>query len=682
MKDDDIVGVDLDDCIDSDGQLSDTARLIIDRFNTYAEYSPSGNGVKLFCRGTKPRGKCKREGFECYDRNRFFTVTGKMVKGCPSKLSECDEALRWFQQTFLEDDKHDNDHGLPEFLDDTTEANIAKVREALPYVHRKHADDYVMWITIGQACFNAGGNELRADWMGWSESSQKFDLEECEAKWDSFVEDGGRSEDEQLGTGTVVHYAKQNGFKPSWCKPGAWLASAQGRNQNALATMFIDRYGADLRYVPAWKKWIVWDRKRFVIDEGGTRVTGLVRKFTKGLWQDFGAYAKRVAGDDGKAKTASHFVSSANSKSSIAAIGDLAKSDPRVLVDADQLDADPMLLNVQNGTLDLRSGEFREHSREDLMTQVASVSFDRLAKCPQWEDTCRMVFDEDDELIAYVQSVLGYSLSGDTGEHILPIAWGSGFNGKSTIWNAVLELAGDYGFLANESLLLGERSMHPTDKASLFQKRIVAISEPDKGCKLRESRVKELTGDDLITARRMNEDFWTFRRTHTFWLSSNHLPTISGTDDGIWRRIKLIPFAVNIRDRVDPVPGFHKRLVDSEGPGILNWLLAGFQNYRQNGFIEPAAVRDSCSAYRQDEDELARFIAECCDAADGLVVTATRLFDEYRRWGGKLNRTNFGREMGSRFDKEKPTSGEFRRKTIYRGLALSDAVQSRVSSEL
>jgi putative DNA primase/helicase len=282
-----------------------------------------------------------------------------------------------------------------------------------------------------------------------------------------------------------------------------------------------------------------------------------------------------------------------------------------------------------------------------------------------------MIFDGDPELIRYVQQLLGYSLTGDTGEHILPIAYGSGCNGKSTIWNAVLSLLGDYGGLANDSLLMGVKDTHPTEKAFLYQKRFVPISEPEQSARLRESRVKELTGDGTITARRMHEDFWSFTRTHTFWLSTNHLPRITGNDDGIWRRVKLIPFTVDLRKVTTPIPDLDKQLVTEEGPGILNWLIAGYLDYRRNGFIEPEVIKVATNGYRDQEDEIAMFIADRCVTGNQFVVPASALFDAYFKWGGKENRTMFGKAIGERFAKQIRSSGVYRKQTVYEGVGLS-----------
>lgn len=328
---------------------------------------------------------------------------------------------------------------------------------------------------------------------------------------------------------------------------------------------------------------------------------------------------------------------------------------------------------MSNGTIDLTTGELRPHDPADRITQLAPVEYDPDAECPKWLETLELVFDGAHDLIGYVQKLLGYSISGDTGEHILPLCYGSGNNGKSTIWNPVLELLGDYAALGNESLLLGDKHSHPTEIAFLYQKRFLPISEPEHGVRLRESRVKELTGDRTITARRMKEDFWSFTRTHTFWISTNHLPPIRGRDEGIWRRVKLIPFTVDLSNKVKPIKGFDRWLVQNEGPGILAWLVRGFMAYQREGLIEPEAVTERTQKFRDDSDPLGDFLAEYCEIDDGMVATASELFEAYsspEKFGGKWTKAAFGRAMAERFKKDRPTSGEYRSKTIYHGIAV------------
>ena len=445
----------------------------------------------------------------------------------------------------------------------------------------------------------------------------------------------------------------------------------EGRTDTANKTRFLNEFGNDLLYVPPWKKWLSWSGSRW-IDDNGVGTFQRAERYAKSLWEPMQEYAAMLDREE-LAKVIS-FLKSSNQSPKIKSFLELASFDERVVCPVDELNADPTLLNCVNGTIDLLTGTLRPHSPADRITQISNVAFDPNAGCPKWVETLGHIFDGDQAIIAYVQRLLGYSISGETGEHILPIAYGRGCNGKSTIWNVVADLLGDYATLANDELLMGDKGGHPTEKASLYQKRFVAISEPEKNSKLKESRVKELTGDRLITARRMHEDFWSFHRTHTFWISSNHLPRIDGTDEGIWRRVKLIPFSVDLRTKVEPIPDFDKWLVKHEGRGILAWLVRGFLDYRQNGLQEPEGVKLATSNYRADSDSLGEFLKEYVVEEAGSEVLASELFRVYTEiHKGKWSQTVFGKTLAEKFTKTKSQRAPNRGKTIYQGIRIRTA---------
>jgi len=449
------------------------------------------------------------------------------------------------------------------------------------------------------------------------------------------------------------------------------LDSPRGRTDTANARRFVEQFGREILHVPPWGKWLSWDGSRWK-DDSGVGAHQRATRYSVSLWDHLPELASRMLKKE--LDSVVSFIRQTNQAPKIAAFMKLAQTHPSVVCTVDELNADPMLLNCVNGTLDLSTGHLRPHNPADRITQITKVAFDPEALCPKWEETLSLIFDGNNGLVRYIQQLLGYSLSGATGEHILPIAYGNGCNGKSTVWNTIAELLGDYASLANEELLMGEKSNHPTEKAALYQKRFVAISEPERGSKLKESRVKELTGDRTITARRMHEDFWSFERTHTFWISSNHLPRISGVDEGIWRRVKLIPFLVNIRDKVAPIADFDKWLIQHEGRGILAWLVRGHLDYLANGLIEPDAVTAATSNYRADSDALGEFLTEYTVDEAVAEATAGELFKVYSEsFGGKWNQATFGKAMAERYTKTKGWRSPNRGKVIYTGLRLRTA---------
>jgi putative DNA primase/helicase len=306
----------------------------------------------------------------------------------------------------------------------------------------------------------------------------------------------------------------------------------------------------------------------------------------------------------------------------------MAKSD--LAVGPEELDTDPWLLNVENGTLDLRTGGLREHRKEDFITKLAPVAFTPDAACPRWESFLGRIFAGNAELIGYMQRLVGYCLTGATEEHVLPFLHGNGANGKSTFCETVLRLMGpDYAMKAAPDLLMAKRAeSHPTDRADLFGKRFVACIETEEGRRMAEALAKELTGGDRVRARRMREDFWEFAPTHHIWLAGNHKPTITGTDHGIWRRVKLIPFEVVI-----PEAEQDKKLaakLAAELPGILNLALAGCRDWQQGGMREPAIVRAATGQYSAEMDEVGRFVEEYCETGPGFLAPATELYEAFR----------------------------------------------------
>jgi putative DNA primase/helicase len=660
-------------------------------------------GLKVFIKASKPGSRCRKayhDGeVEIYDRDRFFTVTGNRIASAPSEVNVRQESLdAVYAQVFGNDEPGTN--GTPSASGGPQPSDSGSVCLS---------DDQIINLAFRR---RSSGAKFQALWNGdWNlyfnsaseaDSSVVFTLayftkdaaqidrifrrsQLMREKWDQ------KHGNETYGQRTIANALKKvtKQYDPTKKrsvapKPPSQIPQKIGfpntdidwdfrsdQTENAMAVEFIDGNQTILRYVPSWKKWLAWDSKRWKIDIDQSRTTRLARRLVRNYWDRM----RGIQSEEQQEKWA-EFCRRANRKTTIENVVSLARCDGRTTIDHELLNQNTYFLNLQNGTLDLSTSEFRDHRQTDSITQIANVAYDPKASCPKWRAFIDLIFGSDEEAKRYIQALLGYSCSGDVGEHILPICYGSGANGKSTLWNAIVELLGDYAMLAPSKLLLGTTNEHDTIIASLYQRRLVAISEPDEGSKLREARVKELTGDEQITARRMREDYWSFRRTHKFWLSTNHLPQINGTDEGIWRRIKLIPFRVDLRTVTKPIPDYHKLLISEEGPGILNWLLEGFKDWRKNGFTEPQSVISETTSYRGSSDELGRFIADCCEVSPELVVASSELFDAYRTWGGDLSQVRFSKQMQTRFAHSKRNFGRFRNKQVFEGISFSKSDQN------
>jgi putative DNA primase/helicase len=307
----------------------------------------------------------------------------------------------------------------------------------------------------------------------------------------------------------------------------------------------------------------------------------------------------------------------------------LARSEPGIPVTPDQLDGDPWVLNLYNGTLDLKSGELREHRREDLITKIAPVEYDPKAEAPTWEKTLQRVLPSE-ALRKFFKRLAGYCLTGDTSELTLCLLYGTGANGKSTVVNALLDVLGDFGKQAAPDLLLAKHGSHPTELADLLGARLVASVEVDEGRRLAEGLVKQLTGGDKVKARRMREDFWEFSPTHKLFMSVNHKPLVRGTDWAIWRRIRMIPFTETI-----PPEEQDKQLpkkLRAELPGILRWAVEGCLMWQREGLGEPDEVKAATEAYRAQMDLLASWIEERCIVHSDAWVPFKDLYTDYSEW--------------------------------------------------
>ena len=295
------------------------------------------------------------------------------------------------------------------------------------------------------------------------------------------------------------------------------------------------------------------------------------------------------------------------------------------------LDSDPLLLNLDNGSLDLRSGGLRPHRPEDLITKIAPLRFSEAAQCPRFLSFLDQIFAKDQELIRFIQRALGYSLTGLVTEQVFFLCYGTGANGKSTLMELIAGALGDYALTAPPGLLLAKKHEgHPTEIADLFAARFVHTSEVMADSKFDEQRIKSFTGGDTLKARRMREDFWSFKPTHKIWLSTNHRPEVQDSSHGFWRRVRMVPFTVTIPEEERDQHLLEK--LRAELPGILNWLVAGCLQWQSEGLGTCRAVEVATSAYRAESDTLAEFLEDECECAAFHEVQSSVLYKAYLTW--------------------------------------------------
>jgi putative DNA primase/helicase len=304
---------------------------------------------------------------------------------------------------------------------------------------------------------------------------------------------------------------------------------------------------------------------------------------------------------------------------------------PLMPVLPNELDQNEYLLNCPNGMIDLRTGNLLNHERWRYITKLCPTEYDPHAEAPIWLQFLSDVF-VNPELVSFVQRFLGYCLTADVSEQKLPIFFGSGANGKSTLLNAFMDVIGpEYTMQAMPDLLMEKTgNAHPTERAALFGKRFVSCVETDASRKLSESMVKMLTGGERIMARRMKEDFWEFEPSHKLVLCTNHKPVVTGTDHGIWRRMLLVPFTQRFEGS-----SIDKKLPEklrAEAEGILVWLVRGCQEWVQIGLSPPPVVSDATKEYQSQEDVIGRFIRDCYQETTSDSTKFSNLYRQFEIW--------------------------------------------------
>jgi putative DNA primase/helicase len=328
------------------------------------------------------------------------------------------------------------------------------------------------------------------------------------------------------------------------------------------------------------------------------------------------------------------------------------------------------LLNCANGTLDLRTGELRPHDAADLLTKMTGAAYRTGTAGAEFAKFLERV-QPDPEMRDYLARLLGHALEGRVVTHILPIFHGEGSNGKGTLTGAVLAALGDYADAADPDLLTArDFAAHPTGAADLFGLRLAVLHESDQGRQLAEGTVKRLTGGDRIKARRMREDFWSFEPSHTFLMLTNHKPIVGGTDEGIWRRLRLVPW-----DVVIPGDDRDEHLGDKlalELEAVLAWLVTGYQDWREHGLGDPGAVLEATASYRAESDALKRFIDQRCLTGPHFTAGSSDLFAVWSKWCAAEGeehgtQTAFARALqGHGLDKFKDGHGRMQ----WKGIAL------------
>lgn len=426
-------------------------------------------------------------------------------------------------------------------------------------------------------------------------------------------------------------------------------------------------FGNDIRYAADEDRWYVWDGARFSGEMGHVRLERLAKAATRAIYLDA---AKEP--DDAMARQMAAWALKSQSLSRLRAMIEVARSERGIAVGTDDFDRDADLLNCPNGTVDLRTGSLRAHRREDLITKLAGVDFDPVATCPTWDRFVSRAMLGDQLMVDYLRRLVGYMATGQTIEHVFPIFFGGGANGKSTFVNTVSMALGQYARATHPSTLMeraNDRGGLEPEVIKLIGARFVSAVESNDGKRLDEGRIKAITGGDRLSARTLHSEPIEFSPTFKMLLATNHRPTIRGTDQGIWRRVHLVEWHWQI-----PADEQNTRFGDElaqELPGILAWIVRGAVDWYAGGLAAPPKVLAATAAYRSAMDALATFLDEACVVAPHVRVGARDLLSAYRQWAERngerdLTQRALGLALSDRgFGQERTASARY-----WRGIGL------------
>ncbi len=446
------------------------------------------------------------------------------------------------------------------------------------------------------------------------------------------------------------------------------LADASPRcTDSANADAIVREHGGGYRYVAEWDLWLAWNGKHWDMSpaakgrvENAAALTARLEHYqTCGLIKELRAQVKPLLLDTLKdadkvtqlddeikrqLKILKWHEQSQNSSRIDAAVKILRT---RLGVRMADLDSNPWLFNVANGTVDLRTADLREHDRNDLITQISDIEWSDAATCPTWNAFLESSMGGQRDLVGYLQRLVGYSLTGTTREHVLAFFYGTGQNGKSTFMQTIRTVCGEYACAAPRDLLFEDKHgrRHPEELARLYGKRVAICAEIGEYNSFDEAKVKDLTGGDVVSCRRMRENSWDLTPTHTLFISGNHKPQVKGDDLGIWRRIRLVPWTVTVAQIDKELP----EKLRQELPGILRWAVLGCIEWQEQGLVEPAAVLAATNDYRSESDVLGEFLSTWVVFEEDGRVSRKSLRERYEEWCKDAGHLPLGaRKVGQR----------------------------------
>lgn len=668
--------IDLDDAYDLD-RLHPWAAEIVERFPAcYWELSPSQRGVHGIGRGSLPPNGNRRGQVELYDTARFATITGWALPGTGGIGEDCTSELAAFHAELFAPvvavtTPVTATAPPPPFTDEEllTRALGAKNGEKLRRLLAGDTSDYDSASEADMAAV-----AMLRFWTADTEQIERV------LRLSGLQREKWNQHRTYLG-GTItkaVDEPHETYQPPSNVVPIYRGATVPPAPEQAIAGFRLSDLGNGQRlahrirgkamYCHPAKRWYVYDGTRWNGDDRGS----LLGWAKASVLQMYDALSSLP--DKDRQALLKHALRSESERSLRAAIA-LTVDEPGIPVLPDEFDRGLMLLNVENGTIDLTTGELRPHDPLDRISRLAPVSFDPEATCPRWLAFLDQIFEGNAEQIRYVQKAIGYTMTGLTIERAVFLLWGGGRNGKSTLLKIIAAILGEYAQKTPTETIMARRNDGgiPNDIAALKGARLVTASETEEGRRLNVSKVKDMSGDEDLTARFLHGEFFKFRPQFTLWLATNHKPILPGNDRAIFDRFRLIPFTYRVPD--DQINKNLESELLAESAGILNWMLAGCLAWQAEGLTPPGRVVAATEQYQKEMDQLGSFIADRCITGPEYQATSSALYAAYKVWcevnGERQNSSNwFGRQLSER-EFEQVHDGPKRART-WLGIGLLD----------
>ena len=662
-------GVDLDHCLDN----LDFCDEFVETLQSYAEISKSGTGLHIICKGTLPDGSRRKGGVEMYSSGRYFICTGNLYNSKYREVNECTDAIKVLHSKYLpaETPRLMPKKVTPVHLED--QEIVDKARNCKTgylfnilysgnwqgvYSSQSEAD----LALCNQLAFWTQKNEEQMDriFRGSGLMRKKWDEKRSGKTYGSITIGKACANCIDVYEPTTHDDTKLALALFGDGKVGAEVPKKQyDMTDTGNAHRLYDKFGNVLRYSYNRKRWFFWDGKLWRADDSGE-----VKKLADLVCDDI----KREAFMEQDEKTQADLLKWANktasSKGKEAMIRECQHLED-IPASPDDFDAYSDYMNCQNGIINLRNGELIPHDSNFMMSKICYSDYDTSGKKPKlWMSFLDDITNGNKELQEYIQRSVGYSLTGSNEEQCAYFLYGVGNNGKSTFLDTISDLLGGYSSNAQPETIMMKRGGDSagSDIARLKGARFVTSEEPTEGVRLNEGLLKQLTGGSKITCRFLYGDEFEYTPEFKIWVATNHKPVIRGTDFGIWRRIKLIPFEVTIpKEKVDRNLKYKLR---REFPQILRWAVEGCIKWRKSGLTEPKCISDAVSEYKHEMDLLAGFIEQCIeiDYKQDNKVSASDLFRAYIRWARENNEyemssKKFHTEIGKRLP-EKGRSGK------------------------